>query len=696
MRLVYLLATAAICVCRPATASISETMIVEMREITSVSVSPDGRLAVVGICHPNPRVDKRDLSWLIVPLHDGGALKSVPAGEEIYNPDASGTLLSRQALWSRDGKWFFYLRRDGEEVQVWATRSDGGVTQQMTHSKSDLVDLKRSSDPDEFIVQLAPDRATLRKAEDDEYRNGVLYDDHILGGFPLFKTLPVIDRWRSVRRTDKGEWLPPGWRGQTTAIFDVRVRQLRKTTETNPTEFTASESSSHRVKVIALGTVPKNPHDYVGKYTLQLEPKAGNGSAQYCEIAECIAKRISAIGWSPDGAEIYYLADTDHGPLNSRSPGASAIYAWNPHRNTVRLIHDAGGTGLMGRLYNLDIRSALSIEPSPIVGREIVIAFAGADEPPRLEAVDLDTGSSRTLYDPNAELRALTSGHAMWRTWETSMGYVGHGIMVLPTNYRPGEKYPMVITTYGCGRGFLRGGSGDNAPEFVLAHHGFIAVCVDVPVAEIIAHEPDPARLYPIYCDIILGLIADLSREGNLDSTRVGLSGHSLGADAGTYCVSHSNAFAASAFRHGSVIERANWDLFDTAAWMRGPDGFFGLMQMPDPRNDPTHRWGAMSAAQRAREINTPTLLQLDDAEYLSALPLWSAMREEGKAIEMHIFPEEAHLLAHPIHTLVNFQRQVDWFAFWLKHEDTEPSKRGQYDRWNRLRESTGNSEGQH
>ncbi len=72
-------------------------------------------------------------------------------------------------------------------------------------------------------------------------------------------------------------------------------------------------------------------------------------------------------------------------------------------------------------------------------------------------------------------------------------------------------------------------------------------------------------------------------------------------------------------------------------------------------------------------------------------------MHLEGKAIEMHVFPDDTHALIQPIHMLVNFERQIDWFKFWLKHEeDTTPSKRAQYDRWNRLRELARDSQPQH
>jgi hypothetical protein len=703
MRLAYLLALLAASTHVPAMASISSTMIVEMREITSVSVSPNGQLAVVGICHSNPRTNKRETYWVILPLREGGALKSVPGGEEIYEPHGSGTLLIQQALWSGDSQWFFYLRRDGEEVQLWETRADGSVARQVTHSASNLIDLKRSSDPDQFIVQLAPERAALRKAEEDEYRSGILYDDHIIGGFPLTRTLPVIDRlrsvrWRSVKGSDTGEFAPLGWTGSTSAVFDVPLRKLKTTPGTIPATFAAvaSESGSNQVTIVAVGPMPKMTYDYDGQYTLQLQSKTGRNPIQKCEIEQCIANRITVLGWSPDGAEVYYLADSLQGPLGSRYPGGAAIYSWNPHRNVVRLIHDSGTEGLWGRLYNVGGNAGMSFEPSPISGREIVTAFAGADQPPRLEAINLDTGVSRILFDPNGELRSLTQGRAVWHTWETSIGYSGRGIMVLPDGYRPGKQYPAIITTYGCGTGFLRGGSGDNAPEFVLAHEGFIAVCVDVRINEIIARETDYGRIYSVYCEILSGLIADLTRDGKLDPTRVGLSGQSLGANAGAYCISHSHSIAAAAFRHGSAIERAKWDLFSTAAWQRRPGHIMG-MHMPDPRNDPAGRWDDMSVARRAREIDASILLQVDDQEYLSALPLWSAVHDEGKAIEMYVFPDDTHMLMQPIHMLVNFERQMDWFKFWLKQEeDTAAAKRDQYERWNRLREAVQRTAPEH
>jgi dipeptidyl aminopeptidase/acylaminoacyl peptidase len=680
-----------------AAAGVTSTMIVEMRHIVSVSVSPDGERAVVGLYHPDPRTNRQELSWVIVPVHGHGTPITVAAGEEIFDPEAPGGLLITQARWSGDGQSFFYLRRDGEQVQLWETSRDGVVTRQVTHSAADLIGLEGSGDPNELIVTLAPERELLRDAEEEEDRAGVLYDDHILGGFPLTQTLPAIDRWRNVRHADNGDWRPTGWTKPSLAIFDIRrhTLDLKVTPAATPGECAANcvENRTYRATAVPVGDVSAaHPGEYAGQYTLRVTLKSSaSGAQKKCALAECLGNRISVLGWTPGGQELYYVADSLSFRLGAQLPGRSTIYAWNPRANRVRKIHDAGG-----RLYMLETPRGLLLSPARLTAQELIVAAEGPDQPPRLEAINLTNGNSRTLFDPNSELRALTSGHATWHTWPTGERYPGRGVVARPDDFREGHRYPLVITTYGCGEGFLRGGSSDNVPEFVAASHGFIAVCVDIPAAEMMVRESDFGPMYPLTCGIIAALIADLDKAGHIDASKVGLSGHSFGANAGAYCLAQSmgkdptHGIAAAAFRHGSAVERMDWDLIDTAAWRRDPvNGIPGRWNLPDPHHDPSGRWAAISVAERAADINTPVLIQINDTEYLRGFIWWSAMRDAGKTLEMFVFPREPHRLIQPAHQWMNFERQVDWFRFWLKgEEDADPAKRAQYERWEQLRAS--------
>jgi dipeptidyl aminopeptidase/acylaminoacyl peptidase len=662
-------------------------MMVEMRDITSVSMAPDGDKVVIGLCHPNPQTNKMELSWVIVPLRGAGKPITLPAGEDISDPKGPGALLNQRVQWSRDGKWFYYIRRDGAEVQLWETASNGTMTRQLTHSKSDLIGLAASADPNELIVTLAPDRDRLNKAEEDEDRHGILYDDHIIGGQPLSETAPVIDRWRNLRYTGSGEWVPPGWNGTTTAVFDINHRKLMPDSGSAAKASTdaRSENANYRVTAVPTGQPSSiGPLYYPGQYTLQLESKTNAAAVVRCTIAECLANRITILGWSLDASEIYYVADSGSGNLGDMLPGRAAILAWNPDRNSVRAIHES-----KGRLYNVIGPSGMSVVPAPIIDQQIAVAFSGPDQPPLLEAINLLDGAVRVLFDPNPELRALTQGRTTWHTWPTTSVYPGRGVFVLPDDYQPGSRYPAVITTYGCGGGFLRGGSGDNVPEFLAAHHGLVAICVDFTVRKMMADGNDVGHIFSTMCGIVSALIADQTKAGLIDSTRIGISGQSFGANFAIHCILHPGEFAAAAFRHGSSIERVRWDLFDTQASRRDAvNGIYAITGMPDPRNDPTGKWDAISVVRRARDINTPTLFDCDDTEYLTTLPSWSALHEEGKPVEMIVFPKETHLLRQPVHRWANFEQQLDWFRFWLKHEeDPDPSKRDQYVRWNKLRE---------
>ena len=151
-----------------------------------------------------------------------------------------------------------------------------------------------------------------------------------------------------------------------------------------------------------------------------------------------------------------------------------------------------------------------------------------------METVDVTTGRRRVVFDPNIDLRRHTQGRTEWIRWAAD-GDEGRGVLVLPEHFKAGERYPLVITSYLCSGGLLRGGGRDNAPEFVLASHGMVVVCMDVAVADLLERLPNWSLLYPTLCDRARALLRDPRFTGMIDPARVGLSGQSMGSDWGTY-----------------------------------------------------------------------------------------------------------------------------------------------------------------
>jgi acetyl esterase/lipase len=85
--------------------------------------------------------------------------------------------------------------------------------------------------------------------------------------------------------------------------------------------------------------------------------------------------------------------------------------------------------------------------------------------------------------------------------------------------------------------------------------------------------------------------------------------------------------------------------------------------------------------------MRTPLLMQLSDDEYLLSLEAFEALREHGAPVELHVFPDEHHVKWHPVHRLAIYERNLDWFDFWLRcSEDRLAAKSAQYRRWRAMR----------
>jgi hypothetical protein len=83
-------------------------------------------------------------------------------------------------------------------------------------------------------------------------------------------------------------------------------------------------------------------------------------------------------------------------------------------------------------------------------GVEITVK-EGLNEPPLLVAVNKQ--ASRVLWDPNPQLKNFDLGEAAvytWKwNWKDKEGQEGRGGLYKPLNYKPGQRYPLVIQTHG-------------------------------------------------------------------------------------------------------------------------------------------------------------------------------------------------------------------------------------------------------
>jgi hypothetical protein len=79
--------------------------------------------------------------------------------------------------------------------------------------------------------------------------------------------------------------------------------------------------------------------------------------------------------------------------------------------------------------------------------------------------------------------------------------------------------------------------------------------------------------------------------------------------------------------------------------------------------------------------------MQLADREMNLSLETFTALREAGQPVEMYVYPDEYHNKWQPVHRQAIYERNLDWFSFWLQGRvDPDPRKTAQYARWTAMR----------
>jgi dipeptidyl aminopeptidase/acylaminoacyl peptidase len=303
------------------------------------------------------------------------------------------------------------------------------------------------------------------------------------------------------------------------------------------------------------------------------------------------------------------------------------------------------------------------------------------------------TGVMRVVHNPNSAFAQLRLGSVRRLRWETDLGLEAFGDLVLPPDYRPGDQLPLVVVQYHSD-GFLRGGTGDEVPIYLLAERGLAVLSIERPPVVAMAFpnlrswdEANAANQKEWgerrnLLSAVLGGVQAAIATGTVDSARVGITGLSDGATTAAFALINSSVFAA-AMMSSCCIEPQTTMAVGGVGWA---DWLRTIGYPPMTANDQSF-WAPMSLAQNANRIETPVLLQLSDQEFRLGLEAFAALREQRKAVELYIFPNESHVKTQPWHRRAIYERTIDWFNFWLRDiEDAAPAKRAQFERWRAMR----------
>ncbi|MFS0771185.1 Atxe2 family lasso peptide isopeptidase [Sphingomonas sp. 1P08PE] len=649
--------------------SISDRSIVSMIEVTdlsSVAISPDGRWVAYRSETASVARNAYDLAWHVVALDGRTPPRRVADAGAGTWPD--GQIFAAPPLWSADSRWIYYrAARDGA-AQLWRASADGRGVEQVTHDAADIVAFALVPGSSDVVYSVGATRAAIAAAEAQGLDNGVLIDRQVDPNRPLYHGGRIDGRAATERLT--GSWFAHG---------GLLADQPRRYVRVLNAGGAARVATAAEAALVAPGVTPLPPLE--GRRVLAATPSGdargvalvladgihgelavtrgeGRADAIWCDAPVCRGQSVVHADWVP-GADAL-VATLGDGAGNHR------LVLWHPATDVTRSIAAPGGMLDGGR----DGTHGCAL--SRVVA---VCVTADADAPPRLVRIDLGSGHVATLADPNAGLRRRLDRHFARLAWTSPAGDRFTAQWLAPAGTT--GPAPLFVTYYVC-NGFLRGGTGDEFPLRQLAAAGIGVLCINRAAAG--SEQTDNEAEYHRALAGIKAGIDLLDCRGIVDRRRIGMGGLSFGAEIAMWTAMRSDLLAAVATATSLLTPTFYW-----FAAMPGRDApalmkrVWGL-DAPDVAPE---RWRALSPAMNAASIQTPLLMQAPEQEYRANLELAARLDRVGTPVELWAFAGETHIKYQPVHKFAAFRRYLDWFRFWLQdHVDPDPARAAQYRRW--------------
>jgi dipeptidyl aminopeptidase/acylaminoacyl peptidase len=660
-----------------AAAAPTPRMLVEVSDLSDVAISPDGAMAAFRREAASIERNRYDASWFVVPIGAAGPPRRIADGGEPLRSSQGGSIIE-PPVWSADSQWIYYRAEFDGQVQVWRAARDGARAEPVTRDAADVESFVLAPDGASLLYTVGATRAAIARAETDAYDRGIRIDAKAWAGAGLFRSAIVNGRLATQQHTDDG-FLAAGLladQPKRQKLVDLASLAARDATPEERARFIALgpvqrlpvDPEAHSIRVSPSGAalaylIPvADASSLIRRSALKMVADARATTPTGCAAAVCQAADIASLAWRPGRSEVVFT-------VNDAGRGlAQTLYGWDIASNRVRLIAQAEGLLNGGRAES-------GQTPCGVGVRFAVCVAAAANIPPRLERVDLETGARHVLYDPNPALHDDGAPPVTLLTWRDDKGHAFTGQYFAPVHDPAAHPAPLFITYYSC-PGYLRGGAGDEWPLASLAAAGIAALCINHPFG----WPFEATERYDIGLAAVRSVVDLLARRHLIDRTRVGMGGLSFGSEVTMWTVMHSNLLAAASVASPFASRTYYWLIA-----LQGEtqlDMVQKLWGLGAPSETPG-RWKQLSPSFNLDQIKTPLLMQLPEQEYLVALDYFAPLTRSSTPVEMFAYPNEPHVKFLPRHKLAAYERNLDWFRFWLQGVvDPDPQKAEQYERW--------------
>lgn len=476
-----------------------------------------------------------------------------------------------------------------------------------------------------------------------------------------------------------------------------------------------------------LGRRPFNVNDVQVEKRLGIVPLDGGGPLRWAELPQAARYPLDLLNWSPDGGTLALRARTlasDRGArLFTLDPASGAIEAfapdlvndpedvrpdlpirpisWENSRPALvygrRADHDESKDGWwrvgpgktaqptpppsnqQDRPPNLPANAeVLAGDDRGVIWQEATSQGIFLKETPR------ETGSPpRDLLSLNAHLARVEWGEVRTIDYAATSGAALQGLLILPPDYQPGQKYPLLVWVYPWTmiRGTREYWSDYYLPGIynlqLYAARGYAILVPSIPVPR----TSDANPIYPAVTDGVLPAVDKAVALGIADAGRVGVFGQSMGGYTVFALVTQTNRFAAAAALAGISDYTAFYGNFDRTA-----AGWPGIAQdksvnqgIAETANglhatlfDDPAVYSANSPITYAARVQTPLLMAHGTHDVRGGVEqaevFFTALDQQGKPARLLRYEGETHsLAASPANVRHLYGEMIAWFDHYLK-----------------------------
>ena len=279
--------------------------------------------------------------------------------------------------------------------------------------------------------------------------------------------------------------------------------------------------------------------------------------------------------------------------------------------------------------------------------------------------------SARQVSATNPFQKDFAWGRTELVSYRTVAGLDLQGVLVYPANYDASKKYPMIVYPYEMLSQTLHQYIVPTERSYydptVWSQAGYFVLKPDIVFR---GRDPGISVL-----EALQPAVRAVTLSGLVDSTKVGLVGHSWGGYEATFVPTRTNMFAASVA--GAPI--TNFLSFAGAIhWTPGIAEFdhweTGQARMDVPFWEDMDAYVRNSPAAKVNELRTPMLMEAGDADgtvdWHQSIEFYNFARRAGRDdFVLLVYPGEDHGLRKKENQIDYHRRINQWFGHWLKGE---------------------------